>query len=168
MISSNQNNNKQQLEVLFWERIKMKHHDSRGLAALALLSTCMASIDAHAADGTIHFTGEIVAAPYEMRIAARVPAPAPTVAHGTRGGGPVAELSFLRQYVDRPSASVRVDGLGALPLRTMFTDARGRRHHVDSAQAQAIGLDGGTLSIAAQQRPSAGRVAAAMVTVSYN
>jgi len=116
----------------------MKHHDSRGLAALALLSTCMASTDAHAADGTIHFTGEIVAAPYEMRLAAHAPTPAPTVAHRARGNGPVAELSFLRQYVDRPSASVRVDGLGALPLHTVFTDAQGRKHRVDPAQAQAI------------------------------
>jgi hypothetical protein len=148
----------------------MKHHDhrSRVLAALALLSTCMASIDARAADGTIHFTGEIIAAPYEMRLAAHAPVPAPTVAHRTSGTGPVAELSFLRQRVDRPSGNVRVDALGALPLNTVFTDAQGRRHAFDPTKAQAIGLDGGTLSIAAQGNPPAGRVAAAVVTVSYN
>jgi hypothetical protein len=148
----------------------MKHHDrrSRVLATLALLSTCMASIDARAADGTIHFTGEIVAAPYEMRLATHAPVPAPTVAHRASGTGPVAELSFLRQRVDRPSASLRVDALGALPLRTVFTDAQGGQHPFDPATAQAIGLDGGTLSMAAQGQPPAGRVAAAMVTVSYD
>lgn len=146
----------------------MKHHDSRVFAALALLSTCMASIDARAADGTIHFTGEIVAAPYEMRLAAHAPAPAPTVAHRMSGSGPVAELSFVQQRVDRPSGTVRIDGLGALPLRTVFTDAQGRQHPFDPSQARAIGLDGGKLSIAAQQQPPTGRVAAAMVTVSYN
>ena len=148
----------------------MKHHDSRVLAALALLSTCMASVDAHAADGTIHFTGEIVAAPYEMRLAtAHAPAPARTVVHRANGvAGPVTELSFIRQRVDRPSGNVRVDGLGALPLSTVFTDAQGRKHQVDATGAQAIGLDGGTLSIAAQGKPAVGRVAAAMVTVSYN
>jgi hypothetical protein len=150
----------------------MKNHDrrSRVLAAMALLSICMASVDVHAADGTLHFTGEIVAAPYEMRLAAHAPAPAPapTVAHRASGTGPVAELSFLRQRVDRPSGNVRVDALGALPLRTVFTDAQGRQHPFDSAKVQAIGLDGGTLSIAAQGKPPTGRVAAAMVTVSYN
>ena len=146
----------------------MKHHDSRALAALALLTTCMASIDAHAADGTIHFTGEIVAAPYEMRLAAHAPAPAPTVAHRKSGLGPVAELSFVQQRVDRPSGTVRIDALGALPLRTVYTDAQGRQHSFDPSQAQALGLDGGKLSIAALRQPPTGRVAAAMVTVSYN
>ena len=128
----------------------------------------MASIDARAADGTIHFTGEIVAAPYEMHLDAHAPAPAPTVTHRISGAGPIAKLSFLRQRVDRPSASVRVDGLGALPLHTTFTDAQGRKRHFDQAQVQPIGLDGGTLSIAAQGKPPTGRVAAVMVTVSYN
>jgi len=146
----------------------MKPHDSRVLAALALLTTCMASIDARAADGTIHFTGEIVAAPYEMRLAAHAPAPAPTAAHRTSGSGPVAELSFVQQRVDRPSGTVRIDGLGALPLRTVFTDAQGRQHPLDPSQAREIGLDGGKLSIAALRQPPTGRVAAAMVTVSYN
>ena len=146
----------------------MKHHDSRALAALALLTTCMASIDARAADGTIHFTGEIVAAPYEMRLAAHAPAPAPTVANRKSGLGPVAELSFVQQHVDRPSGTVRIDALGALPLRTVYTDAQGRQHPFDPSQAQALGLDAGKLSIAALRKPPTGRVAAAMVTVSYN
>ncbi|MET3496686.1 hypothetical protein [Variovorax boronicumulans] len=147
----------------------MKHHDSRVFAALALLSTCMASAAAFAADGTIHFTGEIVASPYEIRSAAvQAPALRTTAARRVDGTGPAVEISFLRQDVDRPSGSVSVDALGALPLRTVFTDARGRRHVIDTSKAQAIGQDGGVLSIAAQHKPPAGRVAAAMVTVSYN
>lgn len=147
----------------------MKHHGSRVLAALALLSTtCMAPVGAHATDGTIHFIGEIVAAPYETRLAAPMPAVAPAVAHRSGGSGPVTELFFVRQHVDRPSGTVRVESMGALPLRTVFTDARGRLHRFEATQAQAIGLDGGTLSIAAQRMPPAGRVAAAVVTVSYN
>jgi hypothetical protein len=70
--------------------------------------------------------------------------------------------------VDRPSGNVRVDALGALPVRTVFTDAQGRQHLFDPAKVQAIGLEGGTLSIAAQGKPPTGRVAAVMVTVSYN
>ncbi|MCR6481031.1 hypothetical protein NU688_33075 [Variovorax sp. ZS18.2.2] len=141
---------------------------SRMLASLVLLTPCMASVDARAADGTIHFIGAIVAAPYEMRLAAHALAPAPAVTQRTSGSDLVAEVVFLRQQVDRPSGTVRVDGHGALPLKTSFTDAQGVRHDFGPATSQALGQDGGTLSIAAQSRPSAGRGAAALVTVSYN
>ncbi|SCX66807.1 type 1 fimbrial protein [Variovorax sp. EL159] len=143
----------------------MTRHDlrSRVFATLGFLFMGAASLGANAADGTIHFTGEIVAAPYEMRVVAKAPA----VTHRVVAAS-TTEVVFLRQWVDRPSARVRVDALGGLPLATAFTDAKGHRNTFDPAGEQHVGLDGGTLSIKPQGLPPAGRMAGAMVTVSYN
>ncbi|MGJ7524174.1 hypothetical protein [Variovorax sp. GB1P17] len=136
---------------------------SRVFATLGFLSMGAASLGANAADGTIHFTGEIVAAPYEMKVVARPSA----VTHRVVAGH-TTEVVFLRQWVDRPSARVRVDALGGLSVATAFTDTKGRQNAFDPAGEQHVGLDGGTLSIKPQGKPAAGRVASAMVTVSYN
>ncbi|QNK67386.1 hypothetical protein [Variovorax sp. PAMC26660] len=143
----------------------MTKHDlrSRVFATLGFLSMGAASLGANAADGTIHFTGEIVAAPYEMQVVAKAPA----VTHRVVAGN-TTEVVFLRQWVDRPSARVRVDALGGMSVATAFTDAKGRQNAFDPAGGQHVGLDGGTLSIKPQGKPPAGRVASAMLTVSYN
>lgn len=134
-------------------------------ALLFLMS--IASHDAHAADGTIYFTGSIVAAPYDLFF---LDAPNSTVASTVRGlasaAGPAAGIAFIRQRTDRPSGTVRVDAVGNQVLKTAFTDASGLSHAVPP-DGGAIGLDGGTLSVTAQQPSGAGRTAA-LVTVSYN
>lgn len=140
-----------------------RNHGLARLAVLTLGCACLAPAGAQAADGTIHFQGEIVAAPYELRAA-------PAADHRVRTAGPASaatEVIFLRQQVDRPSATVRVDALGAQPLAVTFTDARARRHVVDAANGQAIGQDGGTLSIRPAGAATTG-MALAMVTVDYN
>ena len=145
-------------------------HQVRACATSVFLlaaATVGTSACAHAADGTIHFTGEIVAAPYSISSAPATPA---TMAARIGKAGPASEVIFQRQYIDRPSASVRVDALGGQPLELAFTDARGQRHALAPKDARDIGQDGGTLSI----RPKGGttdgtsRVTAALVTVTYN
>lgn len=137
----------------------MNHHVStlRNLARPAVLALCLLPLAAQAADGTIHFTGAIVGAPYEMRVDAR---PA-TLAHRVTANG-TTEIRFLRQEIDRPSASVRVDALGAQPLAIAFVDAQGRTTALAQRSERAIGQDGGVLSLAAQA------AATALVTVRYD
>lgn len=139
-------------------------------ASVLLLAAAVvtASTTAHAADGTIYFTGEIVAAPYAIS-AASTTTPL-TMSTRTGKAGTASEVIFQRQYIDRPSASVRVDALGGQALELAFTDARGRRHAFDPKDARSIGQDGGTLSIRRQDgtTDNASRVTAALVTVIYN
>ncbi|HEX7866722.1 MAG TPA: hypothetical protein VF555_17330 [Variovorax sp.] len=140
----------------------------RTASVFVLAAVLVASTGVHAADGTIHFTGEIVAAPYSISSTPTTPA---TMATRIRKAGSTSDVIFQRQYIDRPSASVRVDALGGLPLELAFTDARGQRHAFDSKDARAVGQDGGTLSIRRQGSStgdSASRVTAALVTVIYN
>ncbi|GAB3111508.1 hypothetical protein GCM10027081_49150 [Cupriavidus yeoncheonensis] len=128
------------------------------LAALALLSACVAPTVCHADGGTIYFSGMIVAPPYEMRV---VPGAA---RHGPGSRVARADIGFLSQPANRPSASVRVDGLGSVPLALQYTDARGRRSSVPSTGSYHLGRDGGTLSIAS----SSGGPVGATVTVAYD
>jgi hypothetical protein len=118
------------------EGLEMTRHDlrSRVLATLGFLLMGAASLGANAADGTIHFTGEIVGAPYEMRVVAKAPA----VTHRVVAAN-TTEVVFLRQWVDRPSARVRVDALGGLPLATAFTDVKGQRSTFDPGGRTARG-----------------------------
>ncbi len=136
----------------------MSHHAStlRNLARPAMLALCLLPPATQAADGTIHFTGAIVGAPYEMRVAAR-----PT-AFVHRVTGDATEIHFLRQRIDAPSASVRVDALGAQPLAIAFVDAQGRTTPLAQRREWSIGQEGGVLSVAAQA------AAIALVTVRYD
>lgn len=132
---------------------------TRAAPAFLLAAAAVAAMSAaHAADGTIYFTGEIVAAPYTVSAA--------PATMGTRTGkaGTASELIFQRQYIDRPSANVRIDTRGGQPLELAFVDAQGQHHTLNPKSAHAIGQDGGTLSI----RDAAMRTTAALVTVSYN
>ena len=140
--------------------MKNRHRGLLTFALSVLGGACLAPGGAQAADGTIHFVGEIVAAPYELHAA--------PAERRVRTAASTTDLIFLRQWVDRPSATVRVDGLGAQPLAVSFTDARERRHAVDAKSGQAIGQDGGTLSIRPAGALPAGKMAGALVTVSYN
>lgn len=150
-------------------------HQARTRAATVFVlaaAAVAAAAGVHAADGTIHFTGEIVGAPYEISSKA-APAPAPVVAAArSKTGSPASQVIFQRQYIDRPSASVRVDALAGRPLELSFIDARGRERAFNAKDSRAIGQDGGTLSI---RHPDPGsktaattRATAALVTVSYN
>ncbi|SFO33810.1 hypothetical protein SAMN05443579_102487 [Variovorax sp. PDC80] len=121
-----------------------------------MLALCLLPLAATAADGTIHFTGAIVGAPYEMRVDARPGA----LVH--RVTGRTMEIRFLRQEIDPPSASVRVDTLGEQPLAIAFIDARGRTTQLAPSSERSIGQDGGVLSMAAQA------AAVALVTVRYD
>lgn len=136
----------------------------------AVLAPAIAPTTVHAADGTIHFTGEIVAAPYSIS-SPQASMPATMATRIGKAGATTSDVIFQRQYIDRPSASVRVDALGGQPLQLAFIDAQGRRHTFDSKDARAVGQDGGTLSIRRQggtTGDSASRVTAALVTVIYN
>ncbi len=137
----------------------MNHHGLtlRNLAHPALLALCLLPPAAHAADGTIHFTGAIVGAPYEMRVDA-MPATFVHRVAASRG----TEIRFLRQRIDPPSASVRVDAIGTQPLEIAFVDAQGRTTALAPRHERSIGQEGGVLSVAA---PTA---AAALVTVRYD
>lgn len=148
-----------------WKGFEMIRHDlrSRVFATLGFLSTGAASLGANAADGTIHFTGEIVGAPYEMQVVASTSSTTHRVASGH-----TTAVVFVRQWQDRPSARVHVHALGGMPLATTFTDAKGRQSAFHPTGAQPVGLDGGTLSIKLLGKPPAGQMAGAMVTVSYN
>ena len=72
------------------------------------------------------------------------------------------EIRFLRQEIDAPSASVRVDALGEQPLAIAFIDALGRTTPLAPRSERSIGQDGGVLSMAAQS----GGIA--LVTVRYD
>lgn len=139
----------------------MKSMQVRALRAVAapMFFLCTPPF-AHAerVDGVIHFTGEIVAAPYEIALADRRNAQAAKVA--AKGG----EVVFGRQYADRPSAQIQVDALGKQTLDMEFKDANGRHHAMRGAQARSIGRDGGTLSV----RPCAAARCLAMLTVQYD
>jgi len=136
----------------------VNHHGStlRNLAPRAALALCLLPLAASAADGTIHFTGAIVGAPYEMRVDARPG----TLVH--RVTSHATEIRFLRQEIDAPSASVRVDALGEQPLAIAFIDALGRTTPLAPRSERSIGQDGGVLSMAAQS----GGIA--LVTVRYD
>lgn len=152
---------------------RLEHHVRTRAATVFVLAAAAVAATAgvHAADGIIHFTGEIVGAPYEISSKA-APAPAPVVVAAARSktGSPAGQVIFQRQYIDRPSASVRVDALAGQPLQLSFIDARGREHAFDAKDSRAIGQDGGTLSIRhpSSKAKATTRATAALVTVSYN
>ncbi|SFM63601.1 hypothetical protein [Variovorax sp. OV329] len=112
-----------------------------------------------AADGTIHFVGAIVAEPYEITHAAAPPA------IGRIHAGTGSDVVFERQWIDRPSARVSIQSLGAQPLAMAFTDSGGRRRGVAPLGEFAVGRDGGSLSLAPMRAPGP---AAALLTVAYD
>ena len=129
-----------------------------------LLLAAMSPASVLAADGTLHFVGAIVASPYELTRAA-APAPRP-VSAATK---PHAEVVFERQWIDRPSASLAMQGAGAQGVELVFVDSLGRRRHAEGNGTIGIGRDGGRLSL--KPLPSTGRerpATAALLTVSYD
>lgn len=134
----------------------------RTLAVPTLVLGAMTHGHVHAADGTIHFMGAIVAGPYELTHQAAAP---PT---GVIRRGPHGEVVFERQWVDRPSARVRVSPLGAHAFDLGFTDSRGRKQSVEALGELAVGRDGGRLSLARRASPQASEPAAVLLTVAYD
>jgi len=133
----------------------------RQWALPALAAACLLPSATQAADGTLRFTGEIVGAPYEMHAIDAHPA---TLGLQVRTGR-ATRIRFVRQQADRPSASVRVDALDGQPLDIVFADAQGTTTQLARQAEQAIGQDGGVLSIG----PGGPRaVSAALVTVRYD
>ncbi len=130
-------------------------------ATLALLFAAVVPAFSHAADGTIRFSGMIVAPPYEIHA---IPAALPS-RPGAQGGN--ADIEFLSQPTNRPSASVRVDGLGNQPLTVRHTDARGHVTKMASASTYHLGRQGGTLSVASSGN-APGSTMGAIVTVTYD
>jgi len=115
---------------------------------------------AEAADGTIQFTGAIVASPYETSHALVAMAQAARVRTAALG-----QLVFERQTIDRPSASVQVQAPQGQAPQISFVDSNARVSTLAIGETKAIGRDGGTLSMRPQ---AAGQSSLAMVIVSYD
>lgn len=131
----------------------------RTLAVLTLLSAAGPG-PASAADGTIHFVGAIVAAPYAFSVLA------PPAGTGRLKTDSRSEVVFERQWIDRPSARVAVLGLDGHPIDLAFTDSRGQLRPVSLSEDLIVGRDGGSLSLG---RPAPGRSnASALLTVTYD
>lgn len=125
----------------------------------------------HAGDGTLHFVGAIVAAPYRIAQESRQQQQAqhqPLRLKVASMRGRQAELVFSREVVDRPSAQVRVDTPPAQAVSVRFVDSQGRTRAIDPAHWHAIGQHGGTLSLLASAAPVTGDPSAALVTVAYD
>ncbi|PIF76449.1 hypothetical protein CLU95_3616 [Variovorax sp. 54] len=121
------------------------------------------ALGSHAGDGVIHFVGAIVAAPYEI-----APAPPPARMKVASARGRQAELVFVREAVDRPSARVKVETVHTQAVSARFMDSQGRARAIDPAQWHVIGQHGGTLSLRTSAAPPAGGPSAALVTVAYD
>ncbi len=148
----------------------MKRHavSLRRLAAMACLPWLGGlALGSHAGDGTIHFVGAIVAAPYQIAAVSQQQPPQQPRMKVTSLRGRQAELVFSREAVDRPSARVKIDTAATQAVSARFMDSQGRAQAVDPAQWHAIGQYGGTLSLLAAA-PLAGGPAAALVTVAYD
>lgn len=115
---------------------------------------------AHAADGVIHFVGAIVAAQYELRSTSK---PLETTKSGHQ-----THFTFVRQHIDRPSASVRVETPDQRALSTRFADSHGHTRHIDRKNWHAIGQDGGTLSLEVAPAPEPRAPLIALVSISYD
>ena len=124
------------------------------------------ALGSHAGDGTIHFTGAIVAAPYEVALVP--PQQQPQRMKATSTGERQAELAFSRETVDRPSARMKVEMARTQAVSARFGDSQGRTQAIDPAQWHAIGQQGGTLSLLALAQPQAGGPSAALVTLAYD
>lgn len=138
----------------------------RGIRAIASSFLLLANSAAWADDtppnsGLIHFTGEIVAAPYEITSPAR--SSAGDTGHWRHGAA--GQLVFEQRSVDRPSACIRVRPVLEEAIDLAFVDRQGRRQVMQPGQAHCIGRDGGTLSVAS---PTADGRRAALVTVAYH
>ena len=145
----------------------------RRLAAMAGMAWLGGlALGSHAGDGTIHFTGAIVAAPYQVALVPpqqqRHPQQQPQRMKVASTGGRQAEVVFVRETVDRPSARMKVEMAHTQAVSARFMDGRGRTQAIDPAQWHAIGQQGGTLSLLAWAQPQAGGPSAALVTVAFD
>lgn len=131
------------------------------IAMPPLVLASLLAARAEAADGVIRFEGQIVAAPYELEQSPRPKASLRT------GAAPHHRLVFGRQHVDRPSASVKVQTLHGAALALRFTSSAGDQRTFGPMQSQALGRDGGALSILPEAAP-ARRPVLALVTVNYD
>lgn len=144
----------------------MKRLQRRGIRAIAssflLLTGSAAWADGMAPNsGLVHFTGEIVADPYQ------VTSPAPPSAADivrSRPGAP-GQLMFERRSTERPSACIGVQAVRDEAVDLAFVDARGRPQAMQAGRLHCIGQDGGMLSVAPR---AAGARLAALVTVAYD
>ena len=141
----------------------------RRLAAMACLPWLGGlTFGSHAGDGTIHFVGAIVAAPYRIAAVLQQQAPQPLRMKVTSMRGRQAELVFPREAVDRPSARVKIDTAATQAVSAHFMNSQGQAQAIDPAQWHPIGQHGGTLSLLASAAPLDGGPSAALVTVAYD
>jgi len=141
---------------------RVQQHRIRAIAfPVAIFSGALAAeAEALGGGGTIYFTGQIVAAPYEIAI----PPPRPAGFSRIKKQVPT-ELVFERQFVDRPSANLQVDVVSGHPLHAHFTNSDGTHEIVREGDTFSIGQDGGTLAI----WPSEALVhSVGLVTVEYD
>ena len=151
--------------------MKQRAVSLRRLAAMAGIAWLGGlALGSHAGDGTIHFTGAIVAAPYQVALVQpqQHQRQQPQRMKATSTGERQAELAFSRETVDRPSARMKVEMARTQAVSARFVDSRGRTQAIDPAQWHAIGQQGGTLSLLALAQPQAGGPSAALVTLAYD
>ncbi|MBO9652460.1 MAG: hypothetical protein J7605_28450 [Variovorax sp.] len=136
------------------------------LAALAVVSIATLPSLCSAAGGSIFFTGELVAASYD--VAVRPPGTGPA-GNSVRTVSPqVVEIAFPSGGGDRKSSSVSVVGLNGMPLEVRCPGTGALRAASWPAAGCHLGPTGGTLTISTQDDPRAGATRGAIVTVAYD